>query len=77
MWTTSHILTVTFTQSYLQRSLPTLEEQMETKLKETQAKLEKLGCGPPTDSTERLGFLIDVSSIAANLYMLEVKVLKS
>ncbi|XP_012717641.2 interferon-induced GTP-binding protein Mx [Fundulus heteroclitus] len=45
--------------NHIQRSLPKLEEQMETKLKETQAKLDKLGFGPPSDSTERLGFLID------------------
>uniref|UniRef100_A0A3B5MF04 Interferon-induced GTP-binding protein Mx n=1 Tax=Xiphophorus couchianus TaxID=32473 RepID=A0A3B5MF04_9TELE len=45
--------------NHIQRSLPELEKQMETKLKETQAKLDKLGCGPPTDCTERLGFLID------------------
>ncbi|KAK5616442.1 hypothetical protein CRENBAI_011202 [Crenichthys baileyi] len=45
--------------NHIQTSLPQLEEQMENKLKETQAKLDKLGCGPPSDSTERLGFLID------------------
>ncbi|MEQ2198550.1 hypothetical protein XENOCAPTIV_014423, partial [Xenoophorus captivus] len=47
--------------NHIQISLPKLEEQMVTKLKETQTKLDKLGCGPPSDSTERLGFLIDVN----------------
>lgn len=61
---TLDILTISFIQPYLQRSLPELEKQMETKLKETHAKLDKLGCGPPTDCTERLGFLIDVSLMA-------------
>uniref|UniRef100_A0A3Q2DW62 Interferon-induced GTP-binding protein Mx n=1 Tax=Cyprinodon variegatus TaxID=28743 RepID=A0A3Q2DW62_CYPVA len=44
---------------HIQKSLPKLEEQIDTKLKDTQAKLDNLGCGPPSDSTERLGFLID------------------
>ncbi|XP_072238758.1 interferon-induced GTP-binding protein Mx-like [Leuresthes tenuis] len=44
---------------HIQKSLPRLEEQIETKLKQTQGKLDKLGSGPPSDTTERLGFLID------------------
>ncbi|XP_061583829.1 interferon-induced GTP-binding protein Mx-like [Cololabis saira] len=45
--------------NHIQKSLPRLEDQIETKLKETQEKLDKLGIGPPSDPTERLGYLID------------------
>ncbi|XP_032369868.1 interferon-induced GTP-binding protein Mx [Etheostoma spectabile] len=44
---------------HIQRSLPQLEEQIEKKLRQTQAELEKYGNGPPPDATERLSFLID------------------
>ncbi|XP_041837169.1 interferon-induced GTP-binding protein Mx-like [Melanotaenia boesemani] len=44
---------------HIQKSLPRLEEQIETKLKQTQEMLDKLGSGPPPEPTERLGFLID------------------
>lgn len=46
----------------LQRSLPRLEEQIEEKLAQTHAELERYGNGPPLDTAERLVFLIDVSS---------------
>uniref|UniRef100_A0A671SHC9 Interferon-induced GTP-binding protein Mx n=1 Tax=Sinocyclocheilus anshuiensis TaxID=1608454 RepID=A0A671SHC9_9TELE len=41
------------------KSLPRLEEQIETKLAETQKELEAYGNGPPSDPAERLSFLID------------------
>ncbi|KAK5872875.1 hypothetical protein PBY51_013533 [Eleginops maclovinus] len=44
---------------HIKRSLPRLEEQIEKKLKTTQASLDKCGHGPPPDATERIGFLID------------------
>uniref|UniRef100_A0A8C1VSJ0 Uncharacterized protein n=1 Tax=Cyprinus carpio TaxID=7962 RepID=A0A8C1VSJ0_CYPCA len=44
---------------HIQRSLPRLEEQIETKLAETQKELEKYGNGPPSDPAERLSFFID------------------
>uniref|UniRef100_A0A8C7VAE7 Interferon-induced GTP-binding protein Mx n=1 Tax=Oryzias sinensis TaxID=183150 RepID=A0A8C7VAE7_9TELE len=44
---------------HIQKSLPRLEEQIETKLKQTQPKLDNLGCGPPSEPSEKLGFLID------------------
>ncbi|KAF1391317.1 hypothetical protein PFLUV_G00040870 [Perca fluviatilis] len=44
---------------HIKRSLPQLEEQIEKKLRQTQADLDKYGNGPPPDATERLGFLID------------------
>ncbi|KAF6731703.1 Interferon-induced GTP-binding protein Mx [Oryzias melastigma] len=44
---------------HIQKSLPRLEEQVETKLKQTQSKLDNLGCGPPSEPSEKLGFLID------------------
>uniref|UniRef100_A0AAQ5X3M3 Interferon-induced GTP-binding protein Mx n=1 Tax=Amphiprion ocellaris TaxID=80972 RepID=A0AAQ5X3M3_AMPOC len=47
---------------HIERSLPRLEEQIEEKLAQTQAELDKYGNGPPSDAAERLIFLIDVSS---------------
>ncbi|KAL3059071.1 hypothetical protein OYC64_011078 [Pagothenia borchgrevinki] len=44
---------------HIKRSLPRLEEQIENKLKTTQANLDKCGHGPPPDATERIGYLID------------------
>ncbi|XP_030636498.1 interferon-induced GTP-binding protein Mx3-like [Chanos chanos] len=44
---------------HIEKSLPRLEEQIEEKLAETQAELEKYGTGPPTDLAERMQFLID------------------
>ncbi|CAJ1076392.1 interferon-induced GTP-binding protein Mx-like isoform X1 [Xyrichtys novacula] len=44
---------------HIQRSLPNLEKQIENKLKATCAELDRYGDGPPTDSNERLSFLID------------------
>ncbi|KAK2908544.1 hypothetical protein Q8A67_004381 [Cirrhinus molitorella] len=44
---------------HIQKSLPRLEEQIETKLAETQKELEAYGNGPPTEPAERLSFLID------------------
>uniref|UniRef100_A0A8C9YKM0 Interferon-induced GTP-binding protein Mx n=1 Tax=Sander lucioperca TaxID=283035 RepID=A0A8C9YKM0_SANLU len=44
---------------HIERSLPRLEEQIEEKLAQTQAELERYGTGPPTDAAERLFFLID------------------
>ena len=45
---------------YFQRCLPRLEEQVEEKLAQTQAEMERYGTGPPSDPAERLIFLIDV-----------------
>ncbi|XP_041837170.1 interferon-induced GTP-binding protein Mx [Melanotaenia boesemani] len=44
---------------HIERSLPRLEEQIEEKLKQTQAELDRYGTGPPSDAGERLVFLID------------------
>ncbi|XP_013865327.1 interferon-induced GTP-binding protein Mx [Austrofundulus limnaeus] len=44
---------------HIERSLPRLEEQIEEKLKQTQAELDRYGNGPPSDAAERLVFLID------------------
>ncbi|XP_054482825.1 interferon-induced GTP-binding protein Mx [Anoplopoma fimbria] len=44
---------------HIERSLPRLEEQIEEKLAQTQAELERYGSGPPSDPAERLIFLID------------------
>ncbi|KAG7999384.1 Interferon-induced GTP-binding protein Mx [Nibea albiflora] len=41
------------------RSLPRLEEQIEEKLEQTRAELERYGNGPPSDPAERDFFLID------------------
>ncbi|XP_075952230.1 interferon-induced GTP-binding protein Mx-like [Anarhichas minor] len=45
--------------NHIERSLPRLEEQIEEKLAQTQAELERYGSGPPADAAERLFFLID------------------
>ncbi|XP_062866764.1 interferon-induced GTP-binding protein Mx1-like [Trichomycterus rosablanca] len=44
---------------HIERSLPRLEEQIEKKLAETQAELERYGSGPPTDPEGQIAFLID------------------
>ncbi|XP_029006952.1 interferon-induced GTP-binding protein Mx-like isoform X2 [Betta splendens] len=44
---------------HIQRSLPRLEEQIEEKIAQTQAELEKYGTRPPSDAAERLVFLTD------------------
>lgn len=44
---------------HIERSLPRLEQQVEEKLEQTRAELEKYGNGPPTDEAERLVFLMD------------------
>ncbi|KAM4582189.1 interferon-induced GTP-binding protein Mx-like [Fundulus diaphanus] len=44
---------------HIEKSLPRLEEQIEEKLKQTQAELDRYGNGPPSDAAERLVFLID------------------
>ncbi|XP_073324267.1 interferon-induced GTP-binding protein Mx-like [Pagrus major] len=44
---------------HIQMSLPQLEDQIEKKLVQTRAELERLGDGLPPDAAERLVFLID------------------
>ncbi|KAG8007466.1 Interferon-induced GTP-binding protein Mx [Nibea albiflora] len=44
---------------HIERSLPRLEEQIEEKIEQTRAKLERYGNKPPSDSAERLVFLTD------------------
>ncbi|XP_008289662.1 interferon-induced GTP-binding protein Mx-like [Stegastes partitus] len=44
---------------HIQKSLPRLEEQIKKKLKQTQATMTRYGKEPPSDATEKLGFLID------------------
>nr|XP_057935714.1 interferon-induced GTP-binding protein Mx-like [Doryrhamphus excisus] len=44
---------------HIQRSLPRLEKQIDDKLAQTQAELEKYGTGPPSEPSERLSFFID------------------
>ncbi|KAM8867219.1 LOW QUALITY PROTEIN: interferon-induced GTP-binding protein Mx-like [Synchiropus picturatus] len=44
---------------HIELSLPRLEEQIEEKLAQTQAELERYGNGPPSEPSERLLFLID------------------
>ncbi|KAL0978540.1 hypothetical protein UPYG_G00171870 [Umbra pygmaea] len=44
---------------HIEKSLPHLEEQIEAKLAETNAQLERCGTGPPEDTAERFFFLID------------------
>uniref|UniRef100_A0A8C8HVW3 Uncharacterized protein n=1 Tax=Oncorhynchus tshawytscha TaxID=74940 RepID=A0A8C8HVW3_ONCTS len=44
---------------HIEKSLPRLEEQIEAKLAETHAELERYGTGPPEDSAEKMYFLID------------------
>uniref|UniRef100_A0A4W6D5P1 Interferon-induced GTP-binding protein Mx n=1 Tax=Lates calcarifer TaxID=8187 RepID=A0A4W6D5P1_LATCA len=53
---------------HIERSLPRLEEQIEEKLAQTQAEMEKYGNGPPTDAAERLkvtAFTQDAINLAA------------
>lgn len=47
-----------------QKSLPRLEQQVEEKLEQTRAELEKYGNGPPADEAERLVYLMDVGGLA-------------
>ncbi|XP_076879385.1 interferon-induced GTP-binding protein Mx3-like [Brachyhypopomus gauderio] len=44
---------------HIEKSLPRLEEQIEAKLSETHAELERYGTGPPSEPGERMYFLID------------------
>ncbi|XP_029907834.1 interferon-induced GTP-binding protein Mx [Myripristis murdjan] len=44
---------------HIEKSLPRLEEQIEEKLAQTHGELDRYGTGPPTDTAERLVFLID------------------
>nr|QGU21439.1 interferon-induced GTP binding protein Mx [Planiliza haematocheilus] len=44
---------------HIEKSLPRLEEQIQEKLTQTQAELDKYGNGPPSDAAERFIFLID------------------
>ncbi|KAM6980243.1 interferon-induced GTP-binding protein Mx3-like [Aplochiton taeniatus] len=44
---------------HIHKSLPRLEEQIEEKLAQTSAELDKYGTGPPSDRIERTYFLID------------------
>ncbi|XP_017285434.1 interferon-induced GTP-binding protein Mx [Kryptolebias marmoratus] len=44
---------------HIEISLPRLEVQIEEKLKQIQAELDRYGNGPPTDAAERFVFLID------------------
>ncbi|XP_070693706.1 interferon-induced GTP-binding protein Mx [Pempheris klunzingeri] len=44
---------------HIERSLPRLEEQIEEKLAQTHAELDRYGNGPPSEAAERLLFLID------------------
>ncbi|CAB1353579.1 unnamed protein product [Coregonus sp. 'balchen'] len=44
---------------HIEKSLPRLEEQIEAKLAETHAELERYGTGPPEDCADRMYFLID------------------
>uniref|UniRef100_A0A672GL53 Interferon-induced GTP-binding protein Mx n=1 Tax=Salarias fasciatus TaxID=181472 RepID=A0A672GL53_SALFA len=58
---------------HIEKSLPRLEEQIEEKLAQTQAELDRCGNGPPTDAAERLVFLIDVSSLALKSYLSKIE----
>nr|XP_020488753.1 interferon-induced GTP-binding protein Mx-like [Labrus bergylta] len=44
---------------HIEKSLPRLEEQIEEKLEQTRAELERYGNGPPSEAAERIVFLID------------------
>ncbi|XP_036955983.1 interferon-induced GTP-binding protein Mx isoform X4 [Acanthopagrus latus] len=44
---------------HIEKSLPRLEEQIDEKLAQTRAELERYGNGPPSDAAERVVFLID------------------
>ncbi|XP_067359315.1 interferon-induced GTP-binding protein Mx-like [Channa argus] len=45
--------------NHIEKSLPRLEEQIEEKLAQTRAELERYGTGPPSDAAERLVFFLD------------------
>ncbi|KAM4612489.1 interferon-induced GTP-binding protein Mx3-like isoform 1-T2 [Polymixia lowei] len=45
--------------NHIEKSLPNLEQQIEEKLAQTQAELDRYGTGPPSDTAEKLLFLID------------------
>ena len=57
----------------LQKSLPRLEEQIEEKLAQTRAELERYGNGPPSDAAERVVFFIDVSTLNLHIISLATK----
>uniref|UniRef100_A0A3Q0RQI3 Interferon-induced GTP-binding protein Mx n=1 Tax=Amphilophus citrinellus TaxID=61819 RepID=A0A3Q0RQI3_AMPCI len=60
---------------HIEKSLPRLEEQIDEKLAQTQAELDRYGNGPPSDPAQRLIFLIDVSSLTlCNIYVATLKV---
>ncbi|XP_029946649.1 interferon-induced GTP-binding protein Mx-like [Salarias fasciatus] len=44
---------------HIVKNLPHLEEQIKKKIQKAQTQLDRLGSGPPLDTAERLGFLID------------------
>ncbi|KAF7651959.1 hypothetical protein LDENG_00103130 [Lucifuga dentata] len=44
---------------HIEKSLPRLEEQIEEKLAQTHAELDRYGTGPPSDAAESVVFLID------------------
>ncbi|XP_061089713.1 interferon-induced GTP-binding protein Mx3-like [Conger conger] len=44
---------------HIEKSLPRLEQQIEVKLEDTHAELDKYGGGPPEDPAKRMYFLID------------------
>uniref|UniRef100_A0A3Q3VJA8 Interferon-induced GTP-binding protein Mx n=1 Tax=Mola mola TaxID=94237 RepID=A0A3Q3VJA8_MOLML len=44
---------------HIEKSLPRLEEQIEEKLEQTRAELERYGTGPPSNTEDRLVFLMD------------------
>ncbi|XP_053471503.1 interferon-induced GTP-binding protein MxA [Ictalurus furcatus] len=44
---------------HIELSLPRLEEQIDIKLADSQAELDRYGSGPPTEPAERICFLID------------------
>ncbi|KAJ8352507.1 hypothetical protein SKAU_G00239830 [Synaphobranchus kaupii] len=44
---------------HIEKTLPRLEQQIEAKLEETHAELDKYGDGPPQDPSARMYFLID------------------
>lgn len=52
-----------------QKSLPRLEEQIEEKLIQIQRELDRYGNGPPSEPSERLGFLIDVSLMRSSHFL--------
>lgn len=52
-----------------QKSLPRLEEQIEEKLLQIQRELDRYGNEPPSEPSEILGFLIDVSLIRSSHFL--------